>query len=179
MRIAVCLASGDALSQRAARRASRFLLLAACAVCALFAVIAVLILHETRTIAGRNAFLAERTAKMEAEVRGGAGDAEWKSLRDRGAFLSSGLRAGGPGVVETLGAMESALPAGVALRQIQLSRAGALAVEGASKTLGGGEQFRKRLDAAESRWELSLENTGFDQSRGEYGFRMKGGWKTR
>ena len=94
------------------------------------------------------------------------------SLRELGEIVS-------PGLVETLGSLEAALPDGVLLRQVQLSRAGSLGIEGASKTLGGGEQFRKRLAGAGSRWGLSLESLGYDQARGEYAFRLKGAWGAR
>lgn len=179
MRIALFLASGDLLARRAVLRASRALLLSACAAAALFVGGAVLILADARTIVERNAFLAGRIAKLEAESRETSGDAEWKTVRGKGAFFSAGLHAGAPGLVETLGSLEAALPEGVLLRQVRLSRAGSLVVEGASKTLGGGEQFRRRIGGAGSRWALSLESLGYDQSRGEYAFRLKGAWGAR
>ena len=179
MRIALFLGSGDELARRAVRRASRTLFLSACAAAALCVVGAVLILADARTIIDRNAFLAGRVAKLEAESRVSSGDAEWKTVRRKGTFFSAGLRAGGPGLVETLGSLEAALPDGVVLRQAQLSRAGSLVVEGASKTLGGGEQFRKRIAGTAPRWTLSLESLGYDQGRGEYAFRLKGAWGAR
>lgn len=179
MKLAVCLASGDAPSRRAARRASRALFLAACAVAVACAVGAVLLFRDARTIVARNAFLAGKTAGFQAEVRGTAADADWKILRQRGAFLSAGLCVGGPGAVETLALLENTLPEGVVIHRLQASRGGILAVEGASKTLDGGERFRKRLEGAGSRWSLSVENLGYDQARREYPFRLKGAWRAR
>lgn len=175
MRIAVYLAQDDALARRAIRRGSRAVFLAACSAAAACALGAVLLLWDARTVVARNAFLAEKAAKLEADRRDAAGDEPWKAVREKGAFFSAGLRAGGPGVVEALGVLEAALPEGVVVRQLQLSRGGALFVEGASKTLGGGERFRDRLAESGARWKFALENTGYDQSRREYGFRLKGG----
>ncbi len=179
MKISVGFSSGDALSLRAVRRASRTLFLAACVVTAVCATGAVLLFRDAWTVVERNAFLAEKTAGLEAEARGTAADADWKALRERGAFFASGLRAGGPGVVELLALMEGALPEGVVFRQVQVSRGGSLVAEGASKTLDGGDRFRKRLEGAGPRWSLSVENLGYDQTRREYPFRLKGAWRSR
>ncbi len=174
MKIAVCLAPDEALERRAVRRASRALLFAACASAVVCVAGAALVLSDSGKVNGRNAFLAARVARFQSEVRGLEGEPEWKAVREKGAFYATGLRAGGRGVVETLGMLEAALPEGVVLRQLQVSRGGALLAEGASKTLGGGELFRTRFTGTGSRWLLTVENTGYDQSRGEYGFRLKG-----
>ncbi len=179
MKIGICIASGDAVDRRAVRRASRALLLAACVAGAVCVLGGGLVLKDARTVLARNAFLAERTAKLLNEARSASGDPRWKELREKGTFFSSGLRAGGPGVVETMGVLESALPAEVVVRQVQISGSGAFAADGASTALGGGAQFRKALEGTESRWSLSLESLGYDQSRREYGFRMKGAWRPR